>query len=289
MLIGFIGAGKVGTAFGMYLKQKGFEIAGYFSRNEQSGTRSAAMTDSEYYSDLSQLIENIDIILITVTDDQIESVCQQLCQTTPLKQGQFLIHMSGALPSTILNQAKAFGCYIYSLHPLLAFADIEKSVTDLSDAHFCLEGDEEKIYVVEEILQGCGNKYFKLKPEQKPLYHASACMLSNYLVTLVHNGLKIMENIHIHDTVAFEAMLPLINCTIQNILRLGTEKALTGPISRGDIHTLAKQLDAISTSSPEQLALYANLSEETLKLSMLTNTKTPSDIDKLKALIESYL
>jgi predicted short-subunit dehydrogenase-like oxidoreductase (DUF2520 family) len=289
MRIGFIGAGKVGTAFGIYLKQKGFKIAGYFSRTRQSGSRSAANTASLYYSDLNQLIEETDIIFITATDDQIENICLQLCQTSSLRQGQIIIHMSGALPSTILSSAKAFGCHIYSLHPLLAFADIEKSVCDLPEARFCLEGDEERMYAIEEMLQVCGNKYFKLKSEQKALYHASACMLSNYLVTLVHNGLKIMESIQIANSTAFDAMLPLINCTLQNILEFGSEKALTGPISRGDINTVAKQLDAINTSSPEQLALYASLSEETIKLAMLNKLKNPSDADKLKTIIESYL
>lgn len=288
MRIGFIGAGKVGTAFGIYLKRKGFQIAGYYNRTQPSGLRSAAMTDSKFYPDMTQLLGESDIVFITVTDDQIEAVCNQLCQTSTLRVGQIIAHMSGALPSTILSPAKAHGCSICSLHPLLAFADIEKAAADLSKAYFCFEGDEDKLNILKEILHTCGNPYFTLKAEQKSLYHAAACMLSNYLVTLVHNGIKLMESIHIDEATALQAMLPLMNCTIENITKLSSENALTGPISRGDTNTVAKQFEAIRTLAPELLGFYLDISEETLKLAKSAKLESASDAEKIKALIDSY-
>lgn len=288
MRIGFIGAGKVGTAFGIYLKAKGFLISGFFSRTKASSLQAASKTESNSYDSMNRLVEASDIIFITTSDDQIKNVCQILCQDAPLRQNQLFVHMSGALASTVLSPLKVFGCYIYSMHPLQAFAAVEKAVSDLSKTYFCLEGDEEKISVLESMLQTCGNEFFKLEPEQKLLYHSSACMLSNYLVTLVHNGLKIMEDIHIDSTTAFKAMLPLINGTVQNILELGTDKALTGPIARGDIKTVAEQLKAISTVSEGQLSLYLCMAEETLKLASLSKLKDSPNIDKLENLIKSY-
>lgn len=289
MRISFIGAGKVGTAFGAYLKQKGCNLTGYYSRSIESSSKAAAVTGSCSFRDLKQLGKESDIIFITTSDDQIENVCQKLCQGPYLKPGQYIIHMSGALPSTILSAAKAFGCHIYSMHPLLAFADTEKSILDLQNAYFCIEGDEDKITLLEDLLKLCGNPCFKLKPEHKVLYHASACMLSNYLVTLVHNGLKIMENIQVDSSTAFEAMLPLVNSTIQNILSLGTEAALTGPIARGDINTVEAQLNSLQHASKEQLALYAFLSQETLKLAKLSKLSDNQKADKLEYIIESFL
>ena len=289
MQLGFIGAGKAGTALGIYLKEKGFELSGYYSRTMDSCIQSAIRTQSNYYSNLEQLVEASDIIFITTSDDQIESVVKQLCEDCCLKPGQLIVHTSGALPSTILSPVKVFGCFTYSMHPLQAFADVDKSVSDLPNTYFCIEGDEEKLSILEDILLTCKNAYFKARPEQKILYHASACMLSNYLVTLIHNSLILMDGIQIDNSTAFRAMLPLVNSTIQNVLDLGTKDALTGPIARGDIDTVKKQLEAISLSSKDQLALYSCMAKETLKLATLSTLKDNAIADKLEILIESYL
>jgi predicted short-subunit dehydrogenase-like oxidoreductase (DUF2520 family) len=289
MQLGFIGAGKVGTALGIYLKEKGFELSGYYSRSKDSCVQAAIRTQSNYYSTLKPLVEASDILFITTSDDQIESVAKQLCEECCLKPGQLIIHTSGALPSTVLNVVKAFGCFTYSMHPLQAFADVDKSVSDLSNTYFCIEGDEEKISILEELLHTCKNAYFKVRPEQKILYHASACMLSNYLVTLIHNSLKLLDDIQLDNSTAFKAMLPLVNSTIQNVLELGTKDALTGPISRGDIDTVKKQFEAISSTSNEQLALFSCMAKETLKLAALSKLKDKAITDKLDILIESYL
>lgn len=289
MRLGFIGAGKVGTALGIYFKEKGFDISGYYSRTKDSCIQSAIRTESHYYSNLQQLVEASDILFITTSDDQIENVAKQLCEAYCLKPGKLIIHTSGALPSTIIDTVKAFGCFTYSMHPLQAFANVDKSVSDLSNTYFCIEGDEEKISILEDILLTCKNAYFKVSPEQKTLYHASACMLSNYMVTLIHNSLIFLESTQLDTSTAFKAMLPLVNSTIQNVLELGTKGALTGPISRGDIATVKKQFEAISSFSKDQLALYSCMSKETLKLAMLTTLKDNPTADKLAQLIESYL
>lgn len=288
MKIGFIGAGTVGTAFGIYLKKNGYAVAGYCSRSMESCRNAAEMTESSAYDNLSQLAADSDIIFITTKDDQIESVCRELCQKAQLREGQFIIHMSGALSSDILSIVKDYGCFAYSMHPLLAFADIEKSAADLPKAYFCIEGGQEKLHVIEELLKTCGNPYFKLKPEQKTLYHAAACMLSNFLVTLVHNGINMMEHIEIDRTIAFEAMLPLMNNTLQNILELGTANALTGPIARGDISTVTKQLDAISGMAMEQLPLFLFMAQETIKLAKQGKSNSDPDINSLQNIINTY-
>jgi predicted short-subunit dehydrogenase-like oxidoreductase (DUF2520 family) len=109
------------------------------------------------------------------------------------------------------------------------------------------------------------------------------------LVTLIHNSLKLLDDIQLDNSTAFKAMLPLVNSTIQNVLELGTKDALTGPISRGDIDTVKKQFEAISSTSNEQLALFSCMAKETLKLAALSKLKDKAITDKLDILIESYL
>jgi len=266
MNIGFIGAGKVGTAFGKYLSDKGLKVKGYYSRSKKSAENAGDFTSSTVYYNIGDLIQRADIIFITTNDDEISKVCEILTQEGLLYSGQILVHMSGGYSSRILESAKKKGCYIYSLHPLQAFADIKKAVIDLEDTIFSIEGDEEKIDVLKKILNTTGNKYFNITAEQKSIYHATACVLSNYLVTLIDYGLSLFETIGIDGEEGYKAVYPLIEGTLKNIHSLGTKKALTGPIARGDIKTIENHVKSIETLAQDKLDFYRLMGEKTLKL-----------------------
>ncbi len=266
MRIGFIGAGKVGTAFGAYLSSKGLCISGFYSRTPESARNAAKLSNSSFFSDVRKLSDNTDILFITTSDDSIETVCDQLTKDCILRQGQIIVHMSGALPSSVLKSSRQAGCYVCSMHPLQAFADINKAVEDLPDTYFSIEGDEEKIHILEDILKAAGNRYFVIKPQDKTIYHAAACVFSNYLTTLMNEGLGMLSSIGIDSAEGFEAVLPLIKGTISNIAALGPDKALTGPIARGDASTVQKHLTAINTAIPDMLELYSYLAEKTFEL-----------------------
>lgn len=268
MKIGFIGAGKVGLAFGTYLFQKGFKVIGYYSRSYESAVKGAKLTKSIAFTEIKELVENSEMIFITTNDDEITNVCDLLIYKNILKQGQIIAHMSGASSSEILKRAKEKGCYIYSIHPLQSFADINKSVEDLKNTVFSIEGDEEKIKIFERILKKTSNKYFKLTSDQKCLYHVAACVMSNYLVTLIDYGLSLLNCIGIDSEEGFKAFYPLIQGSIDNIYDLGTKQALTGPIARGDIETIYKHINELKELSTDKLEIYKVLGNMTVDLAI---------------------
>lgn len=282
MKLGFIGAGKVGIAFGIYLYRKGFEIAGYFSRNFESAKRGARLTNSKAFDKIGDLAKGANIIFITTNDDEISKVCNLLVEQDVLTNGQILVHMSGAASSKILKKAKQKGCFVYSLHPLQAFAEINKAVADLENTVFSIEGDIEKIDMIENILKVTGNKYFKLTSEQKSIYHASACVVSNYLVALMDYGLSLFESIGIDKGDGYKALYPLIEGTIRNIYNLGTEAALTGPIARGDIETINKHIESLMTIVPDKLETYKTLGLMTLAVAERKKLKSQDKIFMLQ-------
>ena len=59
--IGFIGAGKVGKALGIYCKSHGLPVSGYYSRTVKSAQVAAALTDSRAATTLTALMEASDI------------------------------------------------------------------------------------------------------------------------------------------------------------------------------------------------------------------------------------
>ena len=284
--IGFIGAGKVGTALGMYFKSKGYELTGYYSRSLASAANAAAVTGTRYFLKDFELIANVDILFITTNDEQIKPVIDNIAARGILREGQIIVHTSGAAASDILKKAKTSGCFTYSMHPLQSFADAAKALEALPQTVFSIEGDPEKIGIIEEILKKTGNSFFRIKAEDKALYHAAACIFSNYLVTLMDQGLSYLESIGINSEEGFKAMLPLINGTIENIRMLGTGAALTGPVSRGDVNTIVNHMETINRELPDRLEFYRMMAVRTLELAKREKLKNSDKIHQLEILLK---
>ena len=68
------------------------------------------------------------------------------------------------------------------------------------------------------------------------------------------------------DEESLRACGPLVTATVQNVLRDGPARALTGPISRGDLPAIRKHLDVLA-AMPEDLGrLYRQLGLRTIEL-----------------------
>lgn len=106
-----------------------------------------------------------------------------------------------------------------------------------------------------------------LAEEDKTLYHIGAVVASNLLVALEHAAELIYQEIGLHEEKALKALMPLIEGTVRNLRRLGTEKALTGPVARGDIGVLRRHLECLEHEEREQLLkVYTSLSMFALDL-----------------------
>jgi len=71
--------------------------------------------------------------------------------------------------------------------------------------------------------------------------------------------------------VARELAGPLATETLANVLRLGPEAALSGPIARGDMATVARQESSLMAWDASTGALYAALAAATVDLTRRRN------------------
>ena len=120
--IGIVGAGVVGTAVGVILATKGYEITGVYDIIPESTGRLAAKVGARECTTLRQVGENAEILFITTTDSAIATVAEGLAKEGGFRKGQVIVHMSGALTSEMLEPAKAFGALTVSIHPMQSFA-----------------------------------------------------------------------------------------------------------------------------------------------------------------------
>jgi predicted short-subunit dehydrogenase-like oxidoreductase (DUF2520 family) len=90
-------------------------------------------------------------------------------------------------------------------------------------------------------------------------YHAAASIASNFLVTLEGAAERLADTAGVDR----EALAPLVRATVENWAAHGAEKALTGPIARGDEATVARQREAVQERAPELLPLWDALVQST--------------------------
>jgi len=286
MVIGFVGAGKVAKSFGKYLVDNGINVKGYYSKSLSSAEEAAELTGSIAFGNVKTLTNDCDLIFITTPDDVIEGVCNYITNECGFRKGQIVAHMSGAASSDILKSAKAQECFTYSIHPLQAFADVNKAVEDLNTTPFGIEGDEEKLPEVISLIETCGNEYFIINKEDKVLYHAAACIVSNYLVTLMDVGISFMKAVGIDEKKGFNALYPLVSGSLENVRKLGPAMALTGPIARGDVKTIEHHMKETQKKLPELLEIYSILGKETLDLAKNAKIKDEKIFQDMKNILE---
>jgi predicted short-subunit dehydrogenase-like oxidoreductase (DUF2520 family) len=253
-----IGLGMVGTAIGHLLNKSGHKIIAISDKSAAALKKALPYTGGEVFRNPRQAVREADCILITTPDDIISSVCSEIADSE-LVADKFIFHMSGAGGLDLLDSAKKAGAVIASIHPLQSFSSIDTAINNIPGSIFGITANKKAQKQAEIIVQNLNGIPIFISAAQKPLYHAAACVASNYLVSLLNVVESIYESIGISKTNARKAYLPLICGTIKNIENSGSIQALTGPIARGDAGTIKKHIAAIAKTQPDYLSLYCAL------------------------------
>jgi len=262
-----IGAGKVGSALARLLAERGYQFIGAASRSMESARAACSFAGTgQATTDPTELTPEADLVFITTPDEVIGTVCAHLGHARALKERSVVAHCSGALPSSVLADARACGAHPGSLHPLQTFASAEQAVGLLPGSWCCIEGDEAAAEALRRVAASLNMHTLTVRTELKPLYHAAAVVASNYLVALQNAALKLAAAAEIERGDAFHALLPLVRGTVDNIQTLGIPAALTGPIARGDTQTVRRHLEAISAHAPDLLELYRVLGRQAVEV-----------------------
>ncbi len=276
--IGIIGSGVVGTALGVVLSAKGYEITGVHDIKSESTRQLVERIGCRAYLDPQDVARSANILFITPSDSAIQKVTDELADRQSFHPGQVIVHMSGAQSSEILDRAKECGAQVLSVHPLQSFANLEGAIENLPGSVFSIEGDKGAYDTAVCIVETLGGEYFFIDRAAKPLYHAGACVVSNYLVTLLDLGAKLLESTGIPGSMASRALMPLVHGTINNVENIGIPGALTGPIARGDLSTVTKHLECMEQMAPGLVKLYTLLGYYTAPIARDKGTIDEADM-----------
>lgn len=289
--IAIIGAGRVGTTIAYILASKklpNLKIISIASRSNNSIERARKILNSItkevfFTRDNSKAASLANCVIISTPDDVIERVCRELfinrkigqkgdkLSDQTISKDYIVIHMSGSKPLEVLKYAEERGAVIASIHPLKSFASIEEAINTMPGTVFgitCKNPKAESIATY--IVQNLGGSVIKVDNQKKPLYHAAACVASNYLVSLLNYASFIHEKIGINPNDSLKGLVSLAQGTVENIKKMGTKKSLTGPIARGDIGTIKEHLESFDKCfEKNEVTPYKVMGVETAKIAYL--------------------
>jgi predicted short-subunit dehydrogenase-like oxidoreductase (DUF2520 family) len=192
-----------------------------------------------------------DVVLLCVPDGEIAAAAASVAP------GPTVGHCSGATGLDVLAPHPAF-----SIHPLMTFTG-EGRPPSLAGAGAAVAGSTPQTLAVARALAGVLRlRAIEIAPEDRVAYHAAASMASNFLVTVEGAAEQLAAGAGIER----EMLLPLVRATVENWGRLGSERALTGPVARGDKQTVACQRAAVAERMPELLELFDGLVSATRAL-----------------------
>ena len=112
-----------------------------------------------------------------------------------------------------------------------------------------------------------GARVTEIDARFKTVYHAASVIVCNYLTALMESGLQCYEKSGLPRDIASTMMQPLVRETVDNVFKLGTAKALTGPIARGDAAVVERQLKALNEFDPRIAEIYRALGVMAVDLS----------------------
>ena len=267
--VAFIGAGMVGTAMAFLLNQHGHPITGVYSRNRKSSEKMCNFLGSgKIYENPADAARTADIVFLTTPDDRIAQVCTEIVREEGFLDGAIVIHCSGALPSSALDSAREVKAHLGSMHPLQSFASLTEAVENLRGVTWAIEGDKRALDVMEHLVTLLNGQSEVLSVEHKILYHAGAVMASNYLVTLKDMAEQLLKKSGLSEDMARQGLQSLIQGTLNNLIKLPSQNALTGPIARRDINTIRNHLLAMESHAPDLLDIYKKMGQHTIALTL---------------------
>lgn len=286
-----VGAGRVGTAMAVALSEAGLVLLSVVSRSADSAERLANQFEGIPFSSLETCTSvSADLLVFTVSDDHLSEAAQAIAGLSETWGNRLVIHTSGTLPASALQSFEEKGASTASFHPVQTFSSVDVRAAQSGIFHQVpvgVEGSPKSIERACMLAELLGALPLVLSSESKPLFHAGAVFSSNYLVTIQAladelAGLALSEDggqgAHYYHALATQAL--------RNVKDLGANKALTGPVVRGDTSVVAEHLRSFRKHAPGIIPVYVALAKETIRLAVAGGRLNSDQEDALSELLQ---
>jgi predicted short-subunit dehydrogenase-like oxidoreductase (DUF2520 family) len=258
--VGVVGAGRVGAVLGAALAAAGHEVVAAAGLSTASRDRAGRLLPGVPLLPTDEVVAAADLVVLAVPDDALPGLVAGLAETGVWRRGQLAFHTSGAHGLAVLAPAAEAGVLGLALHPAMTFSGGPEDVDRLPGTPFGVTSRPEHRAVAETVVLEMGGEPFWLAEADRALYHAALVTGANHLVTLVAEAADLLRTAGVDQPA--RVLGPLLTAALDNGLRRG-DAGLTGPVSRGDVGTVAGHVAALTDRAPDAVAGYVAMARRT--------------------------
>lgn len=251
--VGVIGAGRVGAVLAAALRSAGYSIAAVAGESHASLTRIETLLPGVRIDKPTAVARSCDLLLLTVPDDALDNVVRMLVASGAIRSGQYVVHTSGLHGTEVLRPAIGVGASGIAMHPAMTFTGTDIDLGRLDGCVFGVTCEMPERQLADRLARDLAGSVMWVAESDRALYHAALAHGANHLVTLVSQAMQLLRTAGSNDPAA--VLRPLLAAALDNALAYG-DAALTGPIVRGDLQTVAAHLRTIADTSREALESY---------------------------------
>jgi predicted short-subunit dehydrogenase-like oxidoreductase (DUF2520 family) len=266
-----IGAGRLASALGPGLARAGYPIVAVASRRGRTARVLCRRIGQGFAtSDAVRAADTAQLVLLAVPDREIAKVTRRLAEGLGSLRGRTVIHHAGALGTEPLEPAAQAGAAVAVLHPLQCLGPSAAAARLEPGSRARIEGVGRGPAVARRLARDLGLLPLRL-PEvpsraDRELYHAAASLAANDLVGLLDLAARLLERLGLRRSAATGALLPLMKSALALAERGPLGLALTGPVARADVHTLASHLARLARSCPRAAGVHRLLSRQLIEV-----------------------
>ncbi|MFI5493313.1 Rossmann-like and DUF2520 domain-containing protein [Actinoplanes sp. NPDC051859] len=265
LVVGVVGAGRVGAVLGAALAAAGHEIVATAAVSAASRERARRLLPQAAILPADEVARAAtDLLLLAVPDDNLGSVVAGLSATGALSDRTVVAHTSGAHGLAILGDVDGI-----ALHPAMTFTGADGDLDRLPGIAWGVTA-RDRVFAA-RLVTDLGGVPEWVAEDARPLYHAALAHGANHLVTLVNEAADLLRAAGVRNPGT--VLSPLLHAALDNALELG-DAALTGPVSRGDAGTVRKHLDRLT---PESAPAYLALARRTADRAIAAGRLRPQD------------
>lgn len=265
--LSIIGAGRVGQTLGRLGREAGYEIVDVVCRSRRSATSAARFIGAGTpVAAASKSLRPADVTFITTPDDRIGEAARLILDSAQPAGRAVVLHASGAVSSEALAALRESEFDVGSCHPLQTFESPQQALTVIRQSYFCIEGDRGAVRAARTFVRQIGARSFEIPTDKKALYHAAAVLAAGGVTALLNVSFKGLGRCGLNEAQARRVLLPLTQATVANVGAVGPRRALTGPVRRGDIGTVRRNMEALAANDRQWLTIYRLLATQGLSL-----------------------
>jgi predicted short-subunit dehydrogenase-like oxidoreductase (DUF2520 family) len=279
LAVGVVSAGRVGAVLGAALAAAGHHVVATSGVSRASVRRASELLPDVPLLPPDETVTLADLALLAVPDDVLPGLVRGLAAAGCFRPGQIVVHTSGAHGIGVLAPAVEHGVLPLALHPVMTFTGRSEDVQRLAACCFGVTAavdDEAAWSVGEALVVEMTGEPVRVPETVRPLYHAALAHGANHLVTLVRDCADLLSRAGVKDP---ERLLgPLLSAALDNALRHG-DRALTGPVARGDTGTVRTHLDVLGDADAELAGTYRELAVRTAQRARAAGLLTDGTAD----------